>query len=76
MFVIYKCSCMPDEVTIFAQDRKEDEEVVHWVEQVLGRAIGMDHCHRSPLCAQRTMDYVKIPIDQGDGARIGNLRRN
>lgn len=76
MFVHYKCGCLPEEVIVFVPDRKEDEEVVHWVETVLGRAIGVDHCSRSPLCAARKMDYVKIPLDPGDGARIGNLRRN
>jgi hypothetical protein len=76
MFVYYKCRCMADEVTVFVRDRKDDEDVADWVQSTLGMAMGADHASRNPLCRSSSMEYVKIPVDQGEDARIGKLRRN
>lgn len=47
----------------------DDDNVVHWVEQICGNAIGQDHRRRSPTCPARKISEVKIPIDGAE--RVG-----
>lgn len=75
MNVIYKCACMEAEVPVFVRDRGEGEDVVHWVEQVIGAALATDHRARSPFCRATAVEYVKIPVDLGEDARIGRITR-
>lgn len=67
---------MPEEATIFVRDRRDDEDVVEWLEGVASEAIGDDHRERSPFCRATATEYVKIPVDKGDNATIGRLTRN
>lgn len=58
----YKCKCLPAEVEIPVPARRGPaQDVVQWIEQVVGHAIKADHSQRSPSCAETTMEHVKIP---------------
>lgn len=67
MDIYYKCTCMAEEAMVWVPDRKEDQDVVEWVEKVVGAAIGADHSNRSPLCMRTKMEYAKIPYDDSRG---------
>lgn len=60
----YKCKCLVNEVEIEVRERLPDEIIVHWVETVVGYAIGNDHNNRSPTCREKTVEYVKIPVPE------------
>lgn len=75
MNVAYKCRCMPNEETIFVRDRKPDEDIVDWVEQICGRAIAEDHIRRSPRCRSTKMEYAKFEVDPSGGP-LGTITRN
>lgn len=75
MIVTYKCRCMAEEDTIFVRDRRDDEDVVHWVEHVVGQALAEDHRRRSPACRSSKTEYIKIPVDQGENATVGRVTR-
>lgn len=62
MHVRYKCICMAEEATVQVRYRHDDEDVVHWIEQVVGRAIGEHHAAVSPLCRATTTQYIKLPL--------------
>lgn len=66
MDVIYKCHCMKDEVTITVQDRHPDGDLGDWM-TLAQHAIGVDHRARSPVCAAKAVEYVKIPYEEGAG---------
>lgn len=68
--VVYKCHCMPSERSVQVRERLENEDVVTWVRNIMGIAIQNDHTQNSPLCQRKTMEYVKIPIEEGQN--IGN----
>lgn len=71
MNVIYKCGCMAEEATVWVPDRKDDQDVLDWVERTMGHALAADHRARSPQCRETKTEYVKIPVGEGDDARIG-----
>lgn len=64
MRVLYRCKCMDGEAGVEVRNRIEGEDVVYWVEQVVGAAVGADHRSRSPMCPSSTMEYVKIPAPE------------
>jgi hypothetical protein len=74
MIVYYKCVCMADEAAVEVAERGPEQDVVHWVEQTVGRALASDHSSRSPLCARREMEYAKIPVNNDPNARVGNFK--
>lgn len=74
MNVSYKCACMAAEATIAVADRTDDQDVVFWVEQVVGSALSRDHSNRSPSCRETKTEYIKIEIDRA-GASIGKVTR-
>jgi hypothetical protein len=65
MDVYYKCVCMGEEAMVWVPDRKDDQEVTDWVANTVGMALSTDHRNRSPLCMRTTMEYAKIPMDDG-----------
>ena len=65
MKVIYKCSCMPEEVEILVTDRHPDGDILPWM-HLVQVAIGTDHEARSPKCKAATMEYAKIPVEDKD----------
>lgn len=68
--VRYKCRCLQDEVRVQTAERQPMEDVVWWVEEVVGRAVYADHLARSPTCTSKTMEYMKIPAPE-NAAYIG-----
>lgn len=75
MNVTYKCRCMADEATIAVPDRRDDEDVVHWVEQTVGHALLRDHRVRSPRCLSNVTEYVTFEVDPEGRMPIGQLPR-
>jgi hypothetical protein len=66
--VKYTCSgCGIRDRDVTLPCREPHEDVVVWVQETLGAAIGADHRATSPQCTRGTMDNVKIPVPQGDG---------
>lgn len=59
--VIYKCQCLPYEISLHVCEREVGEDVLDYMNRVQ-RAIGMNHLSRSPLCTATTMEYAKIPV--------------
>jgi hypothetical protein len=45
---------------------RTNEDVVFWMQEVLGLAVSNDHRARSPLCESRTMSEVMIPLSGVD----------
>lgn len=74
MKVIYKCTCMPAEVTITVVDRDPARDVVEWMETIVLVSIGYDHKSRSPNCTAKAMEYAKLEVR--DGQPLGQLRDN
>jgi hypothetical protein len=64
----YSCRCGIRDAEVEVPARTT-EEVVDWVERVLGAAIGADHMKRSPHCRATEMEHVKIPMLGSD--RVG-----
>jgi hypothetical protein len=60
----YKCRCMAQQVAVDVQERTEDQDVVDWVENTVGHAIGADHRARSPFCMATVMEFAKIPAPE------------
>lgn len=60
----YKCHCMSAEAIVRVPWRREDQDVVEWVERTCGEAIAADHQKRSPLCLRKTMEYAKLPAPE------------
>lgn len=55
---------MTSEARVNVRERTADEDVVDWVENVMGEAISKDHFARSPLCRATQMEYAKIPAPE------------
>lgn len=73
--VIYSCfACSVIEQKVMVPARGPEDDVVHWVKNILGHAIDLDHSTRSPHCRAETMDHVKIPITGAD--KIGGAPVN
>lgn len=54
---------MTSESVVHVPERHSADDIVYWVEQVVGQAISTDHRARSPLCQATKMEYAKIPAD-------------
>lgn len=64
--IIYTCGqCTAIEIKLKVPARTT-EEVVHWVRNICGHAIGLDHSTRSPNCRATTMKDLKIPMTGAD----------
>jgi hypothetical protein len=57
LYTCAQCGALKREVKVPA--REDHEDVVHWVREVVGRAVGADHATRN--CSATTMDHVMIP---------------
>ena len=42
---------------------REDEDVVFWVEHIVGQHIKDDHLKRSPKCQAKTVQDLMIPVE-------------
>lgn len=62
--VLYSCKkCDLKDVPVEVTARKESDDVVKWVSETMGRAIGKDHFQKSPECHIHELQDVKIPVD-------------
>jgi hypothetical protein len=74
---LYSCDgCGATDRVVEVPERDPDvTDVVTWVRDVVGHAIGADHRKLSPLCPSSTMAKVKIPVDAGS-EHLGQKARN
>ena len=67
--VLYSChQCGLKKIAV-AVPARTDEDVVVWVETIMGRRLAGDHAQRSPHCHPDTLDEVMIPMTGTD--RVG-----
>lgn len=71
----YTCrSCGLQRVEVQVPARGDQDNPVHYLEQVVAMHISADHRRRSPRCASRKMDELMIPMPEGS-ERIGEPSR-
>ena len=75
MNVTYKCRCMAKEIEIAVPDRKDDEDVIHWVGVTVWTALFEDHKERSPLCLAEKVEYAMFEVGQGEGDIVGRMTK-
>lgn len=69
--VLYICkTCGADKAKAFVRDRKPEEDILHWMEEVK-QAVTDAHSLHSPKCIGKTCDLM-IPTDNERG--IGYAR--
>lgn len=74
--VRYSCvECGVQNAPVSVRERRPNEDVVYWVEQVCGLQIALDHTQRSPHCTSRKMTDLKIPLPEG-GGRLGEATKH
>ena len=62
----YSCrQCGIDSAAVDVEIRGKEQDVVDWVKNTVGNAIGADHQSRSPTCLSTHMDNLKIPLPAG-----------
>jgi hypothetical protein len=64
MKLFYKCKCFDEQVEVEVRERLPDEDLLHWVETVIGMAVDHDHNQRSPSCREKNMEFVKVPMPE------------
>lgn len=64
--VPYKCKCMRDENVFQMQQRQDGEEIADFMKRVES-AVTFSHRNHSPLCAEKALEYIKIPLDETNG---------
>lgn len=62
--VRYKCSCMKEEAKVLVPYRRDDENVIEWMDRCVQPSLYLDHRERSPLCKAETMEYAKLPAPE------------
>lgn len=74
MEVIYKCKCMPEQVSIKVRDRDPKTMLGYWM-NIVTAEIGYDHHLRSPKCELETMEYCMIPACNEAGIGVPETRQ-
>lgn len=59
------CGITDREVEVPARE-SPDEDVKHYVEQVIGEKVGFDHMVKSPECFASVMKQLQIPLPPKD----------
>lgn len=67
--LLYKCRCMTEEKSLYMRERKPDEDIINYMEDVQ-RKVGAEHKKLSPLCRATALEYLKLPVE---GERIGDV---
>lgn len=67
--VILKCQCADGEAKLLVRERGEDEDILDWMEHVKAQ---VGDWHRERECPSSELEYMKIPIPDRPGARIGD----
>lgn len=64
--VQYTCSmCGVRDRELLCRYRRNDEDVIEWMRQVVIEAVGDDHATISPECEVEEITSVKIPFQAG-----------
>ncbi len=64
--VLYSChACGIERRPVTVPHRKENEDIVHWVNEVVGYRVKDDHAIKSPHCRAQVCDLM-IPIPDRD----------
>ena len=71
--VVYKCHCMPKEMSVPVLARDLDEHIIIFMDRVK-RSLGRHHMEHCPICTRTEMEYAKIPIDD-DQIGVGKNER-
>lgn len=61
--LLYKCACMEQERAFYVRERRQDEDIGAFLEKIVQPALTNNHRSRSPLCAAKTLEYLKMPIE-------------
>lgn len=64
--MLYKCACMQDDGSFDMRDRRTDENVVDYMEEVVAKLTN-DHRKRNPLCTATKVEYLKLPVAKDKG---------
>jgi len=64
LFSCDACGLVDEECQVRA--RREDEDVVFYVKNVIASAVAVKHASKSLLCEAKEMKNLKIPIDKDD----------
>lgn len=70
--ILYRCACMQDHGSFDVRERRKNEDAGDWMQLVVRPTLAADHAARNALCQSRTVEEVKIPVDEG--TPIGNRR--
>lgn len=69
--ILIKCKCMIREVRIDVPNRRQNEDVTMWMQNVVIPEVSRAHQYLSPFCKSKTMEYIKIQIgDNAEGIGI------
>jgi hypothetical protein len=60
----YKCVCMNAEASLLVRFRKEEEDIIAWMDNCVRPALGQHHMGRSPLCRANAVEFLKIPAPE------------
>jgi hypothetical protein len=71
--VLYSCrACGLKDRSVIVPERDPAEDVVHYVQSVVGECVGADHANISPRCTATHLTELKIPVDpENPNAPIG-----
>lgn len=62
--VKYECkTCGSGQRTVTVVARRDGQDVVAYVENVVGMAVARDHAVKSPLCRAKKISNLMIPVD-------------
>jgi hypothetical protein len=64
MKIIYKCRCMSRDAEVEVRDRRDDEDIIEWMETAVSPALGAYHIRNHPMCRATKSEYVKIPMPE------------
>jgi hypothetical protein len=65
--VLFSCDqCGLVDEKVLVPERLEREDVVHWVREVVGKAVREAHLKKSLLCEAVGFQNLKIPVDRTD----------
>lgn len=62
--MIYKCTCMKEEISFEMPARRFNEDVTDFLERVR-KWLGDDHSQRSPFCRSEKVEYLKMAVPEG-----------
>lgn len=64
MRITWKCKCMAMEAELDVPDRRPYTQITDWM-AIVGQCISFDHKELSPECTETSVEYVKVPLEEG-----------